>query len=64
MPKEIDAYLEQLRADPLMSRDFPLIEIADLKSTQSLGGRVLADFTVKCLPKTEALCPVAPPAHK
>jgi hypothetical protein len=65
MPKEIDSYLEQLRADPLMSRDFPLIEIADLKSTQSLGGHVMADFTVKCLPKTEAPAPkAAPPAHK
>jgi hypothetical protein len=59
MPKEIDAYLDQLRADPLMSRDFPLIEIADLKSMQAVGGRAAADFTVKCLPRTEGPAPKA-----
>jgi hypothetical protein len=51
MPREIDAFLQSLRNDPLLRRDFPLVELADIKRTQDFRTlQWLANFTVVCLP--------------
>ena len=52
MPKEIDELLDSLRGDELLHRDFPLIEVADLKRSQkNTGAKPTVDFSVICLPK-------------
>jgi hypothetical protein len=52
IPRSVDAYLEALRRDPLLQRDFPSIELADLKWNQPKvkGAGALAEFAVNCLP--------------
>jgi hypothetical protein len=53
MPEEIDDFLESLRDHPLLKRDFPIVELADLKWYQPFNGsKPVAYFTVVCLPKT------------
>lgn len=53
MPEEIDDFLESLRDHPLLKRDFPIVELADLKWFQPFNGsKPVAYFTVVCLPKT------------
>ncbi len=54
MPREIDGFMSTLRDHPLLKRDFHVVELADIKSTE--GGatvKALASFTVLCLPRTE-----------
>ncbi len=53
MPKEIDVFLTALRGHPLLQRDFPLVELADIKCTQPnrKDQKPTAMFTVLCLPK-------------
>ncbi|MFI5461652.1 MAG: hypothetical protein ACHRXM_40220 [Isosphaerales bacterium] len=54
MPKEIDDFLDSLRADALLQRDFPLVEMADLKQSQRINGaKPIADFSVICLPRPD-----------
>jgi hypothetical protein len=62
MPPVIDDYLGALRRDALLQRDFPQIELADLKWNQPPGGgaHALADFTVTCLPGPDKPRPKAP----
>ncbi|HWA98127.1 MAG TPA: hypothetical protein VG713_06525 [Pirellulales bacterium] len=68
MPSEIDEFLASLRGDPLLKRDFPDIELTDIKTTQPSRKDEVAQaiFTVLCLPKT--IAPAAKPpeakAHK
>lgn len=59
-PKEIDQFLADLRFNPLLQKDFPSIEVADIKTSHaSKGGTANAIFTVVCLPKASP-----PPAAK
>jgi hypothetical protein len=60
MPREIDTYLERLRRDADLQRDFPNVELADLKWNQPMakGATALAEFTVNCLPNDK---PKPPP---
>jgi hypothetical protein len=52
MPREIDVFLDRLRASPILKRDFPVVELAALKPGQSLVNETpVASFTVLCLPK-------------
>ena len=64
MPLEVEGYITTLRNDALLKRDFPLIEVGDLKwqKPSSKSKNSLADFIVNCLPKAEK--PVAPPKAK
>ncbi len=53
MPREIDRFLDTLREHPMLKRDFPVVELADLKQSQHVGDvSPIAFFTVVCLPKT------------
>lgn len=52
MPLAIDGFIDSLRGHPLLKRDFPLVELADIAWFQPpVGGRPFARFTVVCLPK-------------
>jgi hypothetical protein len=55
MPREIEDYLDALRGDATLRRDFPQVELADLKWSESGAGPAVssaqATFTVQCLPK-------------
>ncbi len=54
MPQEIDGFMGTLREHPLLKRDFHVVELADIKSTEaSAGMKSMASFTVLCLPKVE-----------
>ncbi len=66
MPREIDEFLTALRRDPLLQRDFPLVELADLTWNQpgAKGALPLAQFTVHCLPGEKPKAPPPAPAAK
>ena len=52
MPLEIDRFLNTLRAHPMLKRDFPVVELTDLKQPRETGDETsFASFTVVCLPK-------------
>lgn len=54
MPREIDAFLDSLRGHPLLKRDYPLVELADIKRSQAFtSSEPVANFTVICLPKVK-----------
>ncbi len=54
-PREIDAFLESLRNHPLLKRDFPIVELADIKRYQIFSAaQPMANFSVVCLPKPAA----------
>lgn len=60
MPHEIDKFLDSLREHPLLKKDFPIVELVDLKWYQPFqGAKPNAYFTVMCLPKVAK--PVAKP---
>jgi hypothetical protein len=50
MPQEIDGFLRTLRNDPLVSKEFPKVELADLRWTQVSGKPPSANFNVVCQP--------------
>ena len=50
-PREIDAFLQSLRGMKLLQRDFPLVELAEVKWRKE-GKSGMALFTVIALPKT------------
>ncbi|MBU4398787.1 MAG: hypothetical protein KKE86_05555, partial [Planctomycetes bacterium] len=51
-PREIDEFLEELRNDPLLQRDFGSVELTDIKRSLSRDRKsTVAAFTVVCLPK-------------
>ena len=68
MPKEIDGFLRTLRDDPLLKRDFPEIEMGDLRWTAAGGGgpspTATATFSVTCQPAAKAAPAKAQPAAK
>ncbi len=65
VPKEVDGFLDALRDHALLKRDFPLVELADIKWFQPfIGAQPTAFFTVVCLPKTTAPGEAAPGGKK
>jgi hypothetical protein len=62
MPREIDAFLRILRADRLLKRDFPDVELADLRWTQTVGKPATANFSVVCQPSKAGPSPTPPAA--
>jgi hypothetical protein len=66
MPKEIDGFLRALRDDPLVKREFPEIEMGDLRWTAATGmsssSTPTATFGVTCLPGAKA-APAKPQAE-
>jgi hypothetical protein len=58
---EIDQFLESLRGHPMLKRDFPIVELADLKQARAAGqSGQLASFSVICQPRA-AKAPVKQP---
>jgi hypothetical protein len=54
VPPEIDAFLSSLKRNPLLRRDFPNIELTDIKSTRVAEiSKSKATFTIVCLPKSQ-----------
>jgi hypothetical protein len=52
IPHEIDQLVDRIRSHPLLTQEFPVVELADLKRFQQLGDETgLAMFTLVCLPK-------------
>ncbi len=52
IPHEIDRFLDLVREHPAIRRDFPVVELADLKQSQLVGDNAaIAFFTVVCVPK-------------
>ncbi len=49
-PKEIDAFLESLRAVDILKRDFPLVNMAEIKWRKDVIGDI-ALFTIIAMPK-------------
>jgi hypothetical protein len=65
MPREIDAFLRSLRDDPLLKREFPEIELADLRRANGSGKSSSASFSVVCKPlKSPTLKPSSVGATK
>jgi Tfp pilus assembly protein PilN len=67
MPREIDAFLRALRDAPLLKRDFPEIELANLQWTAAIStspsATPTATFGVTCSPGSKsAPAPAKPPA--
>jgi hypothetical protein len=55
VPEEIQNFVDSLRRDPSLTREFPLIELADIKTGRSEDHpRPVANFTVMCLGKASA----------
>lgn len=50
-PKEIDTFLESLRSVELLQRDFPLVQLAEIKWRRE-GESEVALFTIIALPKS------------
>jgi hypothetical protein len=52
IPHEVDQVLDTIREHPRITKDFPVVELADLKQFRRLGeDGECAVFTVMCLPK-------------
>jgi hypothetical protein len=52
MPREIDQMINNLRSHPRLRRDFPIVELTELKQVRRLGTESPAAwFTVVCRPK-------------
>ncbi len=65
VPKEVDEFLDALRDNESLKRDFPLVELADIKWFQPfIGAQPTAFFTVVCLPKPTNAGAPAMPAEK
>jgi hypothetical protein len=57
-PREIDDFVGSLRGDPLLQKDFPLVELADIRwQAGTPTSKPLATFTVVCLPKDDRARP-------
>jgi len=52
-PREIDAFLESLRSVDLLKRDFPLVELAEIKWRRD-GNSEVALFTIIAMPKDKS----------
>ncbi len=64
MPQEIDGFVRTLRDDPMLKRDFPDIEMGDLRWTATGTGPAAVTFSVTCLPAVRPAPPKPPPAAK
>jgi hypothetical protein len=66
VPKEIDHFMGALRGHPLLKRDFPVVELADIRWSKpsEAGAKPIASFTVICMPLPEKVAPVAKPNAK
>ena len=64
MPREIDGFLRTLRDDPLVRKEFPNVELADLRWTQASGKPPTASFNVVFSPIKAAPPKPAGPATK
>ncbi|HEY2157700.1 MAG TPA: hypothetical protein VGH33_18870 [Isosphaeraceae bacterium] len=64
MPREIDGFLRTLRDDPMLKRDFPEIEMGDLRWTSSGTGPAAATFGVTCQPASRPAPAKPQPAAK
>jgi hypothetical protein len=54
LPQEVDAFLAALRADAMLKRHFPLIEVSGFRANPArAGGRASASYSVVCLPLAE-----------
>ncbi len=50
-PRDIDVFLDALRNHPLLKRDFPSVELADIKRSKPVGmDTPVATFSIVCLP--------------
>jgi hypothetical protein len=51
-PREVDALLESLRDRSLLKKEFPVIELKDLKTTRTVskGAEPTATYSIVCLP--------------
>jgi hypothetical protein len=54
VPHEIDLFLNALREHPMLQKELPDMELADLQETpsQSDDDSLLASFTITCVPKS------------
>jgi hypothetical protein len=50
LPPEIDAFLRRVREDPLVKKDFPEVDLIDLRWIQSTSKSANASFGVMCQP--------------
>lgn len=58
MPPEIDEFLESLRGHPLLRRDFPVVELADLKQSPARSQAApAASFSVVGQPRANKAAP-------
>jgi hypothetical protein len=54
LPQEVDAFLSALRADAMLKRHFPLIEVSGFRANPARqGARASASYSVVCLPLAE-----------
>ena len=54
IPHEIDHVVNTIREHPLITKSFPVVELADLKQIRHDGDdQESAMFTVMCLPKNK-----------
>jgi hypothetical protein len=52
VPHEVDHLVDTIRQHPTITKEFPLVELADLKQFERVGDKQeLALFTIVCLPK-------------
>jgi hypothetical protein len=64
-PKQIDQFLSALRNHPLLQQDFPVVELADIKTAQATRNQEATTlFTVLCLPKQTKPAAEPQPAKK
>lgn len=66
IPTKIDEYLDKLRADKTLRREFPVVELNGLKLNPAADGEAVsqASFVVNCLWKTGASPGPAPPSFE
>jgi hypothetical protein len=64
VPPEIDGLLTALKRNPLLHRDFPNIELTDIKSTRvAAAGLSSAAFTIVCLQKSQPVAAAKKPGN-
>jgi hypothetical protein len=64
-PREIDAFLNSLRSDPVLQRDFASAELTGIsQSAGTAKSGSVATFGIVCMPKGTASAPAAGPAPK
>ena len=54
LPPEIDAFLRRVRDDPLVKKDFPEVDLSELRWVQATAKSASASFAVNCQPAKAA----------